>query len=230
MPLLTPHPRAACANRHPLHIPPLLHNSGAAETGELQTAPSWVKPAGLTWPPSIQTNAFDLSFTFNFSMSDLLLLNPGLADMRTGARPALPCYPWAEPRLRPRYHGSDVALGQLAGGHQSAGLPRLAGAMAAARAVDGLPDGQQEPAGGGAYTGSLTADGGGVEQPVYFFVDTLAPFQVGGGRLGAGWGPAGCAAAPAGGTAGAAGRPSTRGHPCCLCRSPVCSSMLARSR
>lgn len=36
-----------------------------AETGELETPPAWVKPAGLTWPPSIQTNALDLAFVFN---------------------------------------------------------------------------------------------------------------------------------------------------------------------
>ena len=153
--------------------------SAAAETGELQAAPAWVKPAGLTWPPSIQTNAFDLSFTFNLSMSDLLALNAGLAGMHTGARPALPCYPWDQPRLRARYYGSDVALGQLAGGHQRGGLPGVAGAMAAGRAAQLLPGDPSEAApGAGAYTGSLAADGRSLVQPVYWFVDLLATFQV----------------------------------------------------
>lgn len=39
--------------------------STAAETGELLNPPPWVGPAGLTWPPTIKTNAYDLGFTFN---------------------------------------------------------------------------------------------------------------------------------------------------------------------
>ena len=47
------------------------------------------------------------------SISDLLLLNPGLSTFRTGDRLALACYDWAEERKRVAYHGGDMAYGKV---------------------------------------------------------------------------------------------------------------------
>lgn len=113
------------------------------------------------------------------SIADILNLNPGLTGLGTGARPSLPCYPWFDERRHPRYYGGDMAFGQFAGGNQRLGARGLRGAAAAGQVVRQVP-GRAAAVGAAAptYSGSLAPDGGQVEEPVYFFVDLLAPFQV----------------------------------------------------
>lgn len=73
---------------------------------------------------------------------------------------------------------------QFAGGHQLAGPEGLAGAAAAA-AVVGTLQGDQA-AGRGWYEGSM-GPGGALVEPVFWFVDMQAPFEVGGWLAGMAW-------------------------------------------
>lgn len=111
-------------------------------------------------------------------MSDLLRLNPGLATPRIGEKLDLPCYPWGDPTRMQTYFGGDVAMGHFAGGNQQPGPEGLAGAAAAGAVVANVP-GRPLPPGPG-YQGSR-GPGGQLVQPLYWFVDLLAPFQVGRG-------------------------------------------------
>ena len=115
------------------------------------------------------------------SVADLLLLNPGLATLRLGSQLDLPCYPWGDAARVPAYFGGDVAVGQFAGGNQRAGPEGLEGAAAAGAVLRNVPGSPQPERPG--YQGSQ-GPGGQLVQPVYWFVDLLAPFQVRGAAPG----------------------------------------------
>lgn len=147
------------------------------------TPPANVAAAGLPWPPVIKTNVFDLGWSFNMSMADLVRLNPKVAYSVPRDALALPCYPAAAGGRAPGqglqelvHYGGDSATGKFAGGNQLPGPEGLAGAMAAARVVGRLPQ-LQSPEDAGAYSGSL-GPGGAVVEPVFWFVDLGAKFSV----------------------------------------------------
>lgn len=148
-------------------------------------APADVSAARLSWPPTVSTNIFDVSWVYNMSIFDLVNLNPGAATLRPGAALTVPCYPGG-PATRFDYYGGSVAFGQFSGGNQQAGQggnvtsDSLPGAMAAARVNGGIPNEFHWPS---VYVGSAApavngSSNGQVSEPVYWFVDLLAPFQV----------------------------------------------------
>ncbi|KAL4458769.1 hypothetical protein ABPG75_013634 [Micractinium tetrahymenae] len=147
-------------------------------TNGLSVPPPAVVRAGLPWPPAIQTNVYDVSWMYNISISDLVALNPNASQLRHSSNFSVPCYP-DDPLARFGYYGGSVAFGQFSGGNQKLGSEGLPGAMAAARINGGLPNQFHVPS---VYTGSMWAGGNGsaarVLEPVYWFVDLLAPFHV----------------------------------------------------
>lgn len=144
----------------------------------LTVPPPAVVRAGLPWPPTVRTNIYDVSWMYNMSISDLLVLNPNASELHNGSAFTVPCYP-DSPLARFGYYGGSVAFGQFSGGNQRLGSEGLPGAMAAARINGGLPNQFHVPS---VYTGSAAAGPFGsasrVLEPVYWFVDLLAPFHV----------------------------------------------------
>lgn len=59
---------------------------------------------------SVKTNCYDVTWAYNVSAHDVLLLNPGCAAARPGGSLRLPCYPPGGLRgLAPTYFGGSVA-------------------------------------------------------------------------------------------------------------------------
>lgn len=137
--------------------------------------PAAVTAAGLSWPPIIMTNIFDISWVYNMSLADLVNLNPGVSTSRAGDSIAVPCYPGVGSSDLFGYYGGDMAYGQFAGGNQLAGPEGLAGAAAAAAVVGTWP--VDHSTGPEWYQGSLGA-GGVLVEPIFWFVDMQAAFQV----------------------------------------------------
>ncbi|KAL4452433.1 hypothetical protein ABPG75_008095 [Micractinium tetrahymenae] len=147
--------------------------SCARRCAEGAPPPAQVERARLPWPPVVATNLYDLSWQYNMSMSDLLLLNPEAGALRPGAAVVPACYGPEEPHFP--YLGSDVAFGQFAGGNQLAGIKGIGGAMAASR-INGALANQYNP--NDTYSGSVLSHGGGLALPRWWFVDMQATFQV----------------------------------------------------